>query len=156
MCQTSEWQPGFLSSLVPSRAQRVSSRERVDFGHLTYTFHNAQIIMSERPNPRYKLLHNRALPGEPLVSNSSLSVSATGISWVHSLSQALCEMLKIIKMTKTRCLSSEYSVYGGTSSFLSRLSDTQDWCPALIVAGIKPPLRRVGYSGRRDHHPKGI
>lgn len=32
----------------------------MDFGHLTYTFHNAQIIMSERPNPRYKLLHNRA------------------------------------------------------------------------------------------------
>ena len=33
----------------------------MDFGHLTYTFHSAQIVMSERPNPRYKLLHNRAL-----------------------------------------------------------------------------------------------
>lgn len=96
------------------------------------------------------------LPGEPLVSNSSLSVSTTGISSVHSLFQALCEVLKIIKMTKTWCLSSEYSVYGGTSSFLSRLSDTQGWCPALIVPGMKPPLRRIGYSGRRDHHPKDI
>ena len=50
----------------------------MDFGHLICTFQDVQILMSERPNPRYKLLHNRSMPGEPLVSNSSLSLDFLG------------------------------------------------------------------------------